>query len=95
VLDSLPTIRVCNGYRLHDAELDYPPTIIVVLVKGEPICEELPGWKKPTSKVRRFDQLPSEAQDYIARLCELTGARIGIVSVGPGREQIIQVNPLF
>jgi adenylosuccinate synthase len=55
----------------------------------------LPGWNKPTNSVRRFDQLPSEAQDYIARLCELTGARIGIVSVGPGREQIIEVNPLF
>jgi adenylosuccinate synthase len=95
VLDSLPTIKVCIGYRLHDAELDYPPANITVLGKVEPIYEELPGWKKPTNNVRRFDQLPSEAQDYIARLCELTGARIGMVSVGPGREQIIEVNPLF
>jgi adenylosuccinate synthase len=95
VLDSLPAIKVCTGYRLHDAELDYPPTNITVLGKVEPIYEELPGWKKPTNNVRRFDQLPSEAQDYIARLCELTGARIGIVSVGPAREQIIEVNPLF
>jgi len=95
VLDSLPTIKVCTGYRLHDAELDYPPTNITVLGKVEPIYEEVKGWKRPTNNVRRFDQLPSEAQDYIARLCELTGARIGIVSVGPGRNQVVEVNPLF
>jgi adenylosuccinate synthase len=95
VLDSLPTIKVCTSYRLHDAELDYPPTNIAVIGKVEPIYEELPGWQKPTNGVRRFNQLPSQAQDYIARLCELTGARIGIVSVGPGRDQIIEVNPLF
>jgi adenylosuccinate synthase len=95
VLDSLPTIKVCIGYRLHDAELDYPPTNITVLGKVEPIYEEIKGWKRPTNNVRRFDQLPTEAQDYIARLCELTGAQIGIVSVGPGRDQIVEVNPLF
>src|SRR5215216_2363917 len=95
VLDSLPKIKVCTSYRLHDAELDYPPTNIAVIGKVEPIYEELPGWQTPTNNVRRFDQLPSEAQDYIARLCELTGARIGMVSVGPGRDQIIEVNPLF
>ncbi len=95
VLDALPTIKVCTSYRLHDAELDYPPTNIAVIGKVEPNYEELPGWQKPTNGVRRFDQLPSEAQNYIARLCELTGARIGIVSVGPGRDQVIEVNPLF
>ena len=95
VLDSLATIKVCTGYRLHDAELDYPPTNIAVLGKVEPIYEEIPGWQTPTSSIQRFDQLPSQAQDYIARLCELTGTQIGIVSVGPGRDQIIEVNPLF
>lgn len=95
VLDSLATIKICTGYRLHDAELDYPPTNIAVLAKVEPIYEEMPGWQQPTNRLQRFEQLPSEAQDYIARLCELTGTRIGIVSVGPGRDQIIEVNPLF
>jgi adenylosuccinate synthase len=95
VLDTLPKIKICIGYRLHDAELDYPPTNVAVLGKVEPIYEELAGWQRPTNGVRRFDQLPTEAQDYVARLCELTGARIGMVSVGPSREQIIEVNPLF
>jgi adenylosuccinate synthase len=95
VLDTLPRVKICVGYRLHDSELDYPPANIATLERVEPIYEELPGWQRPTSGLRRFDQLPTEAQSYIARLCELVGARIGIVSVGPGREQVITVNDLI
>ena len=95
VLDTLPRIKVCIGYRLHETKLDHPPSNITVLGQVEPIYEELPGWQVPTSGVRRFSQLPEEAQSYLARLCELIGARLGIVSVGPGREQIIEVTELF
>jgi adenylosuccinate synthase len=95
VLDTLARIKVCIGYRLHDTEIDYPPANIAIFGRVEPIYEELPGWQVPTSGVRQFDQLPSQARDYIARLCELIGARIGIVSIGPGREQVIEVNPLL
>lgn len=95
VLDTLPRIKICVGYRLHDTELTYPPANIAILGRVVPIYEEVPGWQSPTSGVRRFDQLPEAAQAYIARLCELIGARIGFVSVGPSREQIIEVNKLF
>ena len=95
VLDTLEQIKVCVGYRLHDAELDYPPSNITTFGRVEPIYEDLPGWQKPTSGARRFDDLPDAAQSYVARLCELIGARLGIVSVGPGREQIIAVKDLF
>ena len=95
VLDTLPSIKICIGYRRHDTELDHPPTNITILGQVEPIYEELPGWQQPTSGIRSFDQLPAEAQSYIARLCELTGTRIGMVSVGPGRDQVIEVSKLF
>jgi adenylosuccinate synthase len=95
VLDTLPRIKICVGYRLHETEIDYLPANITVLGRVTPAYEELPGWQTPTSGVRRFDQLPDEARSCIARLCELIGARIGFVSVGPGRDQIIEVNGLF
>lgn len=95
VLDTLEQIKVCIGYRMHDTELEYPPTGIAQLSMVEPIYEELPGWNTPTSGIRRFEQLPEEARAYVARLCELIGARIGFVSIGPGREQIIDVSQLF
>ena len=47
------------------------------------------------SDVRRFDQLPEEARSYIARLCELIGAQISLVSIGPARDQIVAINQLF
>jgi adenylosuccinate synthase len=95
VLDTLATIKICVGYRLHDTELDYPPSNVAVLAKVEPIYEELPGWKTPTTGVQRFEKLPIEAQEYVARLCELTGARLGMISVGPGHDQIVEVNSIF
>lgn len=95
VLDSLPRIKVCVGYQLHDAQLDYPPATTAVLSQVEPIYEEMPGWQTPTSDTRRFQDLPEEAQAYVARLCQLVGARLGIISVGPGREQIIMVSEIF
>jgi len=95
VLDNLPHINVCIGYRLHDTELEYPPSNIAVLSRVEPIYEEFPGWQTPTSHIQRFDQLPAAAQAYVARLCELIGARLGMVSVGPGRDQVIEVQRLL
>jgi adenylosuccinate synthase len=95
VLDTMPRIKICTGYRRNDTELDYPPANTSILAQVEPIYEEMPGWMSPTTGVRRFGDLPAEARDYVARLCELVGARLGMVSVGPGREQIIEVNPIF
>ncbi|MEM8532905.1 MAG: adenylosuccinate synthase [Chloroflexota bacterium] len=95
VLDTLPFIQVCTGYRMHDTELDYPPGNPIILSQVEPIYEEFPGWQQPTSDIRYFEHLPKEAQAYVARLCELIGVRIGMISVGPEREQIIEVNPVL
>ncbi len=95
VLDTLPRIKICVGYRRNDAELDYPPADSSVLEHVEPIYEELPGWLASTTGARQFSDLPKQAQAYVARLCELVGARLGIVSVGPGHDQIIEVNTIF
>lgn len=95
VLDTLPSIKICTGYRLHDAELDHPPSNITILGQVEPIYEEMRGWMAPTSHIRRFAELPDEAKSYVARLCQLIGARLGVISVGPERDQIIPVNDIF
>lgn len=92
VLDTLPRIKICVGYRRNDTELDYPPANNAVLSQVEPIYEELPGWQTPTTAVRSFDKLPAEARAYVARVCELVGVRLGMVSIGPAYDQIIEVN---
>lgn len=95
VLDTLPSIKVCIGYRRNDTELDYPPANLRVLEKLEPIYEELPGWQTPTTGARKFNDLPAEARAYVARLCELIGVRLGLISIGPARDQVIEINSVF
>ena len=55
----------------------------------EPVYETLPGWSRPTSGVTRYDDLPREAQRYIAFLEETTGLPVSIVSTGSGRNDTI------
>ena len=88
-LDTVDPIRVCVGYRLSGKRLDVPPCDAAQLNNCEPIYEQLRGWKKSTHSVRRFSQLPPAAKDYLKYICNLTGAPLSIVSVGPARGQTI------
>ncbi|WP_298820435.1 adenylosuccinate synthase [Chloroflexus sp.] len=95
VLDGIETLKICTGYKLNDAVLEYPPMTTAILAQVEPIYEEMPGWSVPTRHARRFADLPEAAQAYVARICQLVGARLGIVSVGPERDQAIMVADVF
>lgn len=88
VLDSFETIKLCTSYRLGDQVLtDMPDTVTQGQV--QPVLEEWPGWKSPTSDLRDWDSLPSAAQAYLRRVENLVGVPIKYVSVGPKREQMI------
>ncbi len=95
ILDELPEISICTHYRLHDTIIDYLPTTAAVLAQIQPIYETLPGWQSSTEDCRSFDDLPAAAQAYLRRLEALVGAQITLVSVGAGREQVIEVHPTF
>ncbi|MBM3839975.1 MAG: adenylosuccinate synthase [Verrucomicrobia bacterium] len=90
-LDSLERIQVCEGYRCGSARLDYVPNDIEVFSKCVPIYREFPGWKTPTTHARDWRDLPVRARSYLKAIAELTGAKLGIASVGPSREQTIFV----
>lgn len=92
VLDKFPQIKICTGYRLpgsgdrlwHYWELD-----AYGLAKAEPVYIEMDGWQRPTKSVRRFADLPQQAQAYVRKVEELTGVPVGYVGVGPEREATI------
>ena len=88
-LDKLDLIKVCVSYKLGGKTLDVPPTQVELLEKCEPVYIEMPGWLADTSGVRKFGDLPKRAQEYLEKICELTGAGLSVVSVGAGREQTI------
>jgi adenylosuccinate synthase len=89
VLDELPEIKVCTGYRVGGETIEEFPSDLSVIEACEPVYETLPGWGAPTAGVRDFNRLPPAAQRYVDRLAELVGCEIGILSTGPDREDTI------
>jgi len=91
VMDGSERIRVCVAYRDPEtgAEWTTVPASTSVYQRLEPVYEELPGWKADTTGCREFGQLPRAACAYVERLEELAGVPIGLVSVGPERDQMI------
>jgi adenylosuccinate synthase len=91
VLDTLPEIAVCTGYRMGREVAEEFPADTWGLGSVEPILETHPGWEVSTSGARSLEDLPSKARAYLDRIEELTGAPIRMVSVGTQRRQIIHV----
>jgi adenylosuccinate synthase len=92
VLDDLETIPVCVGYRVNGKETQEIPAQNSVFEQIEPIYTELPGWHSQTYGIDQYDQLPAKAKSYLAFIEEQTGAKVGIVSTGPDREQTVFVD---
>jgi adenylosuccinate synthase len=87
VLDTLDTIPVCVGYKLDGKKTDEVPADAGTMDKLEPVYEKLPGWKQSTEGIVEWDKLPKKARNYLQFLEEESGAKIGMVSTGPDREQ--------
>lgn len=94
ILDTLPTIKICTAYELDGKRIHHFPANIAVLERCKPIYEEMPGWQTNIENIREFGRLPQAARNYVARLGELIGCPITLVSVGPGREQSIELKPI-
>ena len=91
VLDTLDTIKICTAYEYEGRKYETVPASAKVLAGCQPIYEEMPGWKTPTTQVERYEDLPQNARDYVARLVEVTGVPLGILSVGPDRKSTLRV----
>jgi len=89
VLDTLPQLKICVGYKLDEQKIDYFPGSAISLEKCQPIYEELAGWQTPISDIRDYEQLPLQARQYITRIEELLSCPVNLISVGAAREQVI------
>jgi adenylosuccinate synthase len=88
-LDTLPTIKVCLGYRVGRKRYDVLPADMNELAACQPVYAEFEGWCTPTHGARSWKALPARARAYLKALEDLVGAPIRIISVGPAREQTI------
>lgn len=89
VLSYFDELKVCVAYELDGERTDRLPSQSDALRRCKPIYETLPGWSKDVSSVRSLDQFPANARRYIDRISELISVPVGVLSVGPDREQTI------
>ena len=90
ILDTVERLKLCTGYVLDDQVVEAFPMDPRELERCRPIYEEVDGWITPTTEVRQFEELPAAAQRYVARIAELSGAPVSLVSVGPSRDATIE-----
>lgn len=93
VLAGLDTVKICVAYDLDGKQIQSPPSTIASLSRCKPVYIEMPGWKEDISGAKTFDELPDNAKAYVRKLEEITGTPVGMISVGPDREQTIIVDP--
>jgi adenylosuccinate synthase len=89
VLDELPEVLICTGYKTSNGTLTEFPADLRLLAGAVPVYERMPGWSTPTKGATRVEALPAEAQRYVRRLEEVTGVVCAIISTGSDRHETI------
>jgi len=94
ILTGLDPLRVCVAYRYQGKEWDDLPFGPNALAESEPIYIDLPGWTQEITGERELTGLPPAARGYLGFIEQQVGVPIIFASVGPEREQAVQINPL-
>jgi adenylosuccinate synthase len=89
VLDGLEAIDICTGYTVEGTRVDEFPADVATAGAITPVYETWPGWSAPTKGATRFDQLPESARRYVARLEEVSGVPVALISTGSDRGETI------
>jgi adenylosuccinate synthase len=95
VMDGMETVQIGVGYRIGDATHDIFPVGAEALDHCEPIYEEMPGWSESTVGIKRYEDLPVAAKNYLKRMEEVCGVPIDIISTGPDRDETIVLRHPF
>ena len=95
VLDGLPKLKICTGYRSGDQTFDYLPAGLKVQASLTPVYEELDGWSETTQGARSWRDLPANAVKYVRRIEELIGAPVALLSTSPQRDDTILMRDPF
>jgi adenylosuccinate synthase len=90
VLDTLPELQVCVAYELDGQRFTHLPGEQAIMHDATPVYEVLPGWQTDLTGITERSQLPAEALAYVEFLEQQVGVPIGLVGVGPGREQFLR-----
>lgn len=95
VLDGVQTLRLCVGYKVDGKFIDILPVGADALEGCEPVYEDMPGWSGSTVGVKRYEELPLEARNYLKRMGEICEVPVDMVSTGPDRDETIVLRHPF
>ncbi|WP_062380853.1 adenylosuccinate synthase [Demequina pelophila] len=95
VLTGIEEIPVCVNYEVDGVRYQDLPLDQAAFAAAKPVYESFPGWTEDISGCREFSDLPQAAQDYVKAVEELSDCRISTIGVGPGRDEVIQINDLL
>lgn len=92
VLSTFDELKICTAYEINGRQTVDFPSHVDDLREVKPVYETLPGWQEDITGAKTLDDLPENARNYINRIAEIIGRPIGLVSVGPDRDQTVNIN---
>lgn len=95
VLSGQPEIMVCTAYELDGVIIDEVPSLISDFERVKPIYTTLKGWSEDITEVKSYHDLPINTKNYLRFIEQETGIPVVVFSVGPDRNQTIEVTPIF
>ena len=94
VLDDLEKLYICVAYKLNGKRIDYFPSALQDQIRAKPIYKRFNGWLKNTKGIKKWNELPKNAQKYIKFIKNYCGVKISSISTSPKREDtILMENP--
>jgi adenylosuccinate synthase len=95
VLSGFDQLKVCVAYKARGKTLDTLPADTSLLSEVQPVYETLPGWKEPLTALRTTPELPKSFVEYLKFIEAFTGSKVNLISTGPGREDVIDIQSAF
>ena len=92
ILDHFDKIKVCTGYECGGEQTDRMSKLISDLSAVKPVYKIFEGWNQPTTGIDSYEKLPQKTQEYIQFISDFIGVSTKIISIGPGRDEIIYIN---
>jgi len=89
VLDAFDTVNLCTAYEIDGDSYSMMPANVELLSRAEPVFEQLPGWGCALGGITAYADLPQATRDYISRIEAVADIPVGLISLGPSREQTI------
>ena len=91
VLDELEEIKMCVAYSVDGEKMDYLPAAVDDQLKAKPIYKTFKGWKSSTKGIKKFDDLPANAKNYVKELEKFIETKISSISTSPERNDTILI----